>query len=69
MKNLNQQGFRTTIQTSTVFGSRLYRVVAGEFSSIIEAEQHLKQIKQSGIEGTQNAVLVDMTAIKKKPHE
>lgn len=69
MKNLNQQGFRTTIQTSTVFGSRLYRVVAGEFSSIIEAEQHLKQIKQSGIEGTQNAVLVDMTAIKKKPHK
>lgn len=65
-KQLNEKGMKTSIQKSIVFGKTMHRVIGGKFASQSEAEQQLSQITQSGIEGTHDAVIVDLEQMKKE---
>lgn len=64
-KQLDEKGFQTTIQKSIVFGQTMHRVIGGEFETKAEAEQQLEQMKQSGIKGTQNAIIIKLEKTKK----
>lgn len=65
LTKLKENGFKASIRESTVFGNTLYRVIGGEFHTHHEAEKELNKIKHSGIEGTNEAVIVDLTKTKK----
>lgn len=64
-KRLNEKGIQTNIQQSIVFGKTMHRVIGGEFESRQEAEQQLDKIKQSGIKGTSDAIIVNLNELKK----
>lgn len=59
-EKLQGQGIPTQVIESTVFEKTMYRVHTGKFPSRAQAEEHLHNIMNSGVEGITNAFITEI---------